>query len=1263
MRKIVLLFLSIILLLTLLTGSIVCTEAGLLLIKKTVNSICSPFFTIENVKGKLAGDWSLHGLKLDVESVAVSVDEVEGSWRPVKLFAGEFDFAKLVLRDSEVTLRSGAEEVSSDSAVVLPKIFLPFVFVVNEVSIEKLSFLDDGGSEIVRIESGGFELNWQGYQVGLDDFFLEASEFGIKSHGFLDTSRGWSLDLAGAYRFSMAGVNNLAGTYSIKGPLNNLSVDLGLHYPAAVRARGTVINLPDDPQWNVTVDGKDVDLSSFHEVMPEILLNTAVIHASGGLEGYSGDVEADGSWDDLENIHLVSRRSADWFGIDFQSLHLVSGEKTALAEDSWISWADTFRWGGHFIFKNFNPAIVTDEIPGRIDADLRSQGKVVENGVEASFEIATIEGILRQQQISVQGDVFLTEYEVYTNGLLVQSGDFSGNALMHHGSFSWAEPFSWAGDISFDNFDPSPFNPDFPGLVSGRVNGELQQFESGAEGYLTIRELSGILRDQPISGGGNILIKNGRLQTEGIELKHGGSEFQVSGTAGDLFALNFSISSPDIGQIIPKGKGAVSAHGKLTGTAEKPELSVVLQASNLVYQEHSVAELTGRFEGGLSFGQKFKGSIQGKEISSSSILLDSTAVEIYGSLEEHTMALQLSSGYGESQLKAKGGYGRKLWKGELYDISHRSVSCGNVEQAHPAQLVAGDNGYKLENFCLEDSEGQFCLNGQLNLVEEGFNWKVKSSLNNIILPWLNWTQLLSVPVNGVINGQIEAEGDNKAVLSTKVQIELPEADFEVEQAEEELRHIKLDDTVITGTLEDGRFLGVLSTSMGNGSLLRLSLEIENFGQFSYGAEELLLTGDIFIRKFDLTFLEPFTGYWLEPIGKLDGSLSLSGSLNQPRVSGELKVIDGGIALPSQGVTLENIKLTVSAEERGAKVWCEALSGPGKVLVSGRLQYGGHGISGDLTVRSEEFLLLSLPEYEIRVTSDARFLFSKEKGEYSGNVIIPYALITPEEMTSSVTVSSDVIFVNGGEELYEQQWPVFINMHVQLGEDVRIDGYGLKGRLEGGLEVLDKPDSFLAGTGELSLIDGTFTVYGRSFDIERGRVLFTGGPIDNPGIDARAQKTVSAEEAVGDGYVVGVDVNGLVQDLQFHLFSDPFMEDADILSHLLIGRSRESSSEEESNLLEATAVVLGVQGSSEIGRGLGNILSVDDLHLEGSGEKEDMSLVVGKRITKKLYFGYDMNMFSQLGVFRVRYGLAHGFSVETQTSTEATGTDLLYTFER
>jgi hypothetical protein len=52
-----------------------------------VNNVCGKFLTIGSVKGKLAGEWSLQDLKVDLESVAVSVGEMECSWRPVKLFS------------------------------------------------------------------------------------------------------------------------------------------------------------------------------------------------------------------------------------------------------------------------------------------------------------------------------------------------------------------------------------------------------------------------------------------------------------------------------------------------------------------------------------------------------------------------------------------------------------------------------------------------------------------------------------------------------------------------------------------------------------------------------------------------------------------------------------------------------------------------------------------------------------------------------------------------------------------------------------------------------------------------------------------------------------------------------------------------------------------------------------------------------------------------------------------------------------------------
>ncbi len=162
---------------------------------------------------------------------------------------------------------------------------------------------------------------------------------------------------------------------------------------------------------------------------------------------------------------------------------------------------------------------------------------------------------------------------------------------------------------------------------------------------------------------------------------------------------------------------------------------------------------------------------------------------------------------------------------------------------------------------------------------------------------------------------------------------------------------------------------------------------------------------------------------------------------------------------------------------------------------------------------------------------------------------------------------------------------------------------------------------------------------------------------------RAQKKFSNEEAKNRGYTVGVDISGLVQDLHYNLFSDPYMDETEILSQMIVGHSLAFSNKEEGSLLEAAATTLGLKGGADLFQGLGSILQIDDMHLEGSSKKENVSLVVGKRLTKDLYIGYDMNMFSQIGQFRVRYDLTNGFAVETRSSSQSSGADLLYSFEK
>jgi translocation and assembly module TamB len=253
-------------------------------------------------------------------------------------------------------------------------------------------------------------------------------------------------------------------------------------------------------------------------------------------------------------------------------------------------------------------------------------------------------------------------------------------------------------------------------------------------------------------------------------------------------------------------------------------------------------------------------------------------------------------------------------------------------------------------------------------------------------------------------------------------------------------------------------------------------------------------------------------------------------------------------------------------------------------------------------------------------------------------------------------------VDSEVEQPKDEWQMRTSLRVELGDDVRVDGYGLTGYLRGALQVESRPASYMSGRGELSLVDGEFSVYGRSLNIVRGKILFGDGPIDNPAIDVRAQKKVGDEGLSGGGWTVGVDVNGTAQELEFNLFSDPYLEDSDILAYMVVGHSMSDVAEGEDSLLGAAATALGLEKSAGLVDSLTSLLPVDEMHLKGTME-EDISLVVGKHITDDLFIGYDHNFFKQQGEVTVRYNLGYGFSAETRSSASATGADLFFTIER
>lgn len=1236
------------------------TDSGLVLIQKSVNRLIDAG-SIGRVEGKLLGSWSLTDLRIFGAGANIEIGRLEVTWRPERLFQAELNITKIAVTVVDVTLKDTPGEMVVSSKIDLPQFLVPIAVSAEKIVLTGLRIIGSNKEDVFLVDKAAFNLEGNSDRLAVKEFDVQGPDIGLAMHGNIEVQRNWTLDLLGNWRFAGYGFHPITGTFSATGPLQQPHLEVGIYSPGDIRIGADIVNVLDNPEWTATLEAKDVDLSLLIEDCPKIELAAVSADFTGDVNTYRGRVQSVGTWDALKDMHLVSELTGDLAGIDFQSLRIDREESFAEAEGGKISWEEIFAWEGRFVFNNFDPSVITKELHGRLNAEFVSIGDVKENGVVASFHILSMDGALREHKVSAAGDIFLRESDIGTDGLTFRSGDAKGVAHMKSGLFSWAGEPRWSGNIRFENFDPSWLYPEFPGSVSGQFMTEGRRGADGLEGLLEVQKISGTMRGHELSGGGEIKLADKSLHTAGLVLQSGSSKLVLNGRAGDNLALDFTLSSPNIGTILPQSSGSIRINGSVKGKLDSPEIDATIKGAGLSHKDDSIGLLQAEIHTFLKSDGRLSGSLSAEEISLAGYSVDRGSIEIDGTLEEHQIVIDGVAGINVLWGKASGTY-QDDWRGQLSQVRFDAGQYGAWQQETGTVVTVSENGLLLERFCLENGQSSACMRGSVQLGEE-LLWNVDGDVSSIPLKWLNQLKLITVPASGMVHAEFSANGDSSSVISAKSEIRVLAADVFMAGRDTEMVALPFDDSVLTLNIVDTDLQGNFNIRMQNGSQVLLTAGVNGAGRFSAPFLTLPMRGNLEVKNFNLAMLGAFTGYGVEPTGRANTIFTLAGTVGRPKIYGEIQLPDGGIELPYQGITLTDIKLSVEAEDEAAKIKATATSGPGQVTAEGTLQYGVKGIEGELEIHGKEFLLVNLPEYTIRVNPDVLLRFSSDQGEINGMITVPFGVIAPEEMSDSVNVSEDVVFVNGTEEERLKGWPFKLDINVRLGDDVRVEGYGLAGKLGGELKVNTPPGNSIEGRGELDLIDGTFTVYGRTLKIKRGRMLFSGGPIDNPGLDVRAQMKVTDKEAKGEEYIVGMDISGLVQDLQYHLFSYPFMEDTEILSLMIVGRSLANSSQQEGNLLEAAALTLGLEGSAKFVQGLGSFLLLDDVHLEGSSSKENVSLVVGKRLTKDLYIGYDMNIFSQLGQFRVRYDLARGFSVETRSSSEATGADLLYSFER
>ncbi len=356
------------------------------------------------------------------------------------------------------------------------------------------------------------------------------------------------------------------------------------------------------------------------------------------------------------------------------------------------------------------------------------------------------------------------------------------------------------------------------------------------------------------------------------------------------------------------------------------------------------------------------------------------------------------------------------------------------------------------------------------------------------------------------------------------------------------------------------------------------------------------------------------------------------------------------------ISLKNAEARGTIEHNRARFTLRVTSGIGHIKTAGDIDLS-IPFEGPATLRitGRNFLAANLPELVMIASPEVKATLDGKDILLAGRMIIPEAEIDLEGISRPEYLSEDVIIVDESQPCQEAHGTLSTgaDLTIELGDKVSIKGYGIQGRVAGELRIHSRPGLVTTAAGELALKDATFSMYGQKLIIKRGRLIFANTPIDNPGLDLTAIREIKTR-----GVTVGLKASGTIKKPELKLFSTPQMDQASILSYLVIGRPLTLASKEQGGKLIKAAQMLALKQGASIMETISNRFGFLDIQLEEK-KGNNLAIVVGLYLSPRLYVSYGRSLFKSASTYKLRYYLGRGWRIETTVEGENSGADLLY----
>ncbi len=1215
----------------------------------------------------MIGPISIEGLEYTLDKHSVKADQITFDWSPGALLSTNVDIHRVHVKSLEIRLppsdnaESGTESGNAKKAISLPDIHLPWRLTLEDALVENI-ILSQGG-ESFRLRKAKLNATALLGKISIEEFSIEGDNFNLNIQGTLRPTKHYRHDLDIKWQAHLPSKAMIQGHGLLAGDLKTTQITQVLSGALTLSLKADLHNLLDKLSWQANADISALDTRQLNAQWPPFTgslkldskgdLNTATL--SGAMKGNHprlGPLDAE--------IDL-QRLSNNTIQIDRLSIHVPRGDTRLDAQGRWLPGAN----GGDI----------------KLNLNWKNLRWPIQNPVwfDSAYGHGSIEGNLDHYKIQLTTDKpwpqippssWSAQAEGNRDGLRIQSLHVSalGGEAAATGQVNWSPTLSWEAEITTANLNPISLWPQWPGQLSATISSRGHIDKGRLIADTDIKNLSGQLRGYPVSLNSrfiwrgtsiedtaheNTALENSGLKNTGFDIAHldfssGNARVSVQGRIGESSKLKWHISATDIGALYPQAGGRLEAEGSVTGSKEKPFVRAVIKGSNLRLPDYQIGAIEGQLAVDLFHWQKTNIAL----VTQALLLKGQTlqTLTINGGAKHFTV--EAVSDQGSAQLEVEGEITSKGWQGQIKRADIRSQQFTDWQLAAPGLLSFDNKTLTTKALCWQNNQDASICS---SLQREDASWQSELRINKLPLSlFSNWLPE-GLKVEGELNATAKFQLRGLKLLG-QATIQLPEGVVHYPLLEGERDH---------WTYRGGRANVLLSEkgletdaefALSNGDILRFKAELPGAQLLALDYPRQTLRADAQLTANDLGLIEALIPEIQDLHGQVALDLNATGTLARPNIKGSANLINGSLRIPRLGLTIDQLSLhSQNNNTENLNFQLKARSGEGNLVVEGKTTLDrNRGWPTEFLIKGDAFEVSRIPEAQILVSPDLEVKVQKRNVSITGSVHIPYARLQPKDITTAARVSEDAIIL-GDESTAIEKWALTSNIRLTLGDRVNFYGYGFEGRFGGSLLLQDEPGQSSRATGEIIIPEGRYRAYGQRLDVEQGRLIFSGGPPGNPGLDVRAVRHIN-------NITTGLKLRGNLNKPQVELFSIPAMGQTDTLAYLLLGRPLDKASSEDGNMMAQAALALGLTGGDRIARALGSRFGIDDIRVESNDSGDQASLIMGRYLSPRLYVGYGVGLVKAINTFNVRYQISDHWQLKGE-SGEYSGMDILYTIDR